>query len=181
VQSFRNRLLQCGSPMGSQALPVNLLQVGLLSPWVRGPGRSLLQHRLHLGSQPPAGIHLLQCVVPSTGCRWISAPPWSSLGCRGTTCLTTVFIMNFRGKVSALAPGAPPPPPSSLILVSAELFLSHHFTPLSWLLPFRSFLPFLKYVITEVLPPLLIGSALASGESISESAGTGSVGYGGSF
>jgi len=34
VQSFRNRLLQCGSPTGSQALPANLLQRGLLSQWV---------------------------------------------------------------------------------------------------------------------------------------------------
>jgi len=34
VQSFRNRLLQRGSPMGSQALPANLLWCGLLSPWV---------------------------------------------------------------------------------------------------------------------------------------------------
>jgi len=31
VQSFRNRLLQRGSPMGSQALSGNLLQHGLLS------------------------------------------------------------------------------------------------------------------------------------------------------
>ncbi|KAK4810770.1 hypothetical protein QYF61_007744, partial [Mycteria americana] len=30
VQSFRNRLLQCGSPTGSQVLPANLLQHGLL-------------------------------------------------------------------------------------------------------------------------------------------------------
>jgi len=34
VQSFRNRLLQRGFPMGSQALPANLLWCGLLSPWV---------------------------------------------------------------------------------------------------------------------------------------------------
>jgi len=35
VQSFRNRLLQRESPTGSQALPANLLGVGLLSPQVR--------------------------------------------------------------------------------------------------------------------------------------------------
>jgi len=35
VQYFRNRLLQRGSPTGSQALPANLLQRGLLSPQVR--------------------------------------------------------------------------------------------------------------------------------------------------
>jgi len=34
VQSFRNRLLQYGCPTESQALPINLLHCGLLSPWV---------------------------------------------------------------------------------------------------------------------------------------------------
>jgi len=37
VQSLRNRLLQCGCPMGSQALPANLLKCGLLSPQVHRP------------------------------------------------------------------------------------------------------------------------------------------------
>lgn len=32
VQSFKKRLLQCGSPMGSQVL-ANLLQSGLIFPW----------------------------------------------------------------------------------------------------------------------------------------------------
>jgi len=41
----------------------------------RGPGRSLLQHELPMGSQPPSGIHLLWHGVHSTGYRWISAPP----------------------------------------------------------------------------------------------------------
>jgi len=76
----------------------------------------------------------------STGCRWISAPLWTSMDCRGTACLTVVFIMGCRGKISAPVPGAPPPPPSSLTLVSAELFLSHRLTPLSRLL----FFPFLN-------------------------------------
>ncbi|KAK4831466.1 hypothetical protein QYF61_017714 [Mycteria americana] len=64
VQSFRNRLLQRGSPTGSQVLPANLLQHGVLSlHGVTGPARSLLQHGLPMGSQPPSGIHLLQCGV----------------------------------------------------------------------------------------------------------------------
>jgi len=52
-------------------------------------------------------------------------------GCRGTTCLTMVFITSCKERFSALATRAPPPPPLSLILVSAELFLSLHLTPLS--------------------------------------------------
>jgi len=95
-----------------------------------GPGRSLLQCGLPMGSQLPSGIHLLWLGVPSMGCRWISAPAWTSTGCRGTACLTRVFSTVCRG-TSALVPGAPPAPAFSLTLVSAELFLSHILTPFS--------------------------------------------------
>jgi len=62
VQSFK--LLQRGSPLGSQALPANFLRCGLLSLHrSTGPGRSLLQHRVPTGSQPPSGIHLLRLGV----------------------------------------------------------------------------------------------------------------------
>jgi len=65
--------------------------------------------------------------------------------------------------------------------MSAELFLPHSLTPLSQL-PFSTgFFPLLKYVITEALPPLLIGLALASSVSVLEPAGIGSVKHGGSF
>jgi len=74
------------------------------------------------------------------------------------------------------------PPPSSLTLVSAELFLSHRLTPL-FRLPFHhiSFLPLLKYIITEALPPSLIGLGLGSGGSILEPASTDFVRHGGNF
>jgi len=55
---------------------------------------------------------------------------------------------------------------------------------LSSTLPFHCrdfFLPLLKYVITEVLPPSLMGLALASGKSVLEPAGTGSIKQGGIF
>ncbi|KAM9591150.1 uncharacterized protein ACIBXB_006064 isoform 2-T2 [Morphnus guianensis] len=180
VQSFRSTLLQRESPTGSQVLPENLLR-GLLStdPQVL-PGTCS-------SAGSPRGHSLLReptCsgVGSSTGCRWRSAPPWTSLDCRGTACLTMVFTMGCRG-ISALVPGAPPPPPSSLTLVSAGLFLLHVLTPLSGCRFCLSQLFFflLEYVITEALPLSLIGSALASGRSVSEPAGIGSVGHRGSF
>jgi len=138
------------------------------APLFTGPARSLLQHGLPTGSQLPSGFHLLQHRVPSVGYRCISAPPWTSTDCRGTTCLTMVFITSCKGKPSTLAPQAPPPPLSSLILVSAEFFLSHSLTPLSQLLFHHRCFPPLKYVITEVLPLLLIGLVLASNRSVLE-------------
>ena len=45
----------------------------------------------------------------------------------------------------------------------------------------RFFPPLLKCVIPEVLPPLLMGSALARGGSILGPTGIGSIGHGGSF
>jgi len=64
VQSFRNRMLQRGSPTGSQVLPENLLHYGLLSlHGSTGPARSLLQRGLLMGSQLPSGNHLLRRVV----------------------------------------------------------------------------------------------------------------------
>jgi len=136
---------------------------------------------LPTGSQPPSDSHLLQCGVYSMGYRWRSDPLWTSMGCRWTACLTMVFSTSCKGRLSAPASQACPPAPSSLTLVSAELFLSHLLTPLSRLPFYHSFFPLLKYVIAEVLPPLLIGLALASGGSVLALAGTGFIRDGGSF
>jgi len=38
---------------------------------------------LPTGSQLPSGIHLLWRGVASMGCRWRSAPPWTSMDSRG--------------------------------------------------------------------------------------------------
>jgi len=103
VQSFRNRLLQRGSPTGHKPCQQTCSSVGSSLHGAAGPGRSLLQDGLPMGSQPPSDIHLLHRGVPSTGCRWRSAPPWTSMDCRGTTCLTMVFIMSCKGRLSALA------------------------------------------------------------------------------
>ncbi|NXE28935.1 UBQL1 protein, partial [Ardeotis kori] len=50
----------------------------------------------------------------STGCRWISAPLWASMGCRGTACFTMVFTMGCRGILARSS--ITPLPPSSLTL-----------------------------------------------------------------
>ena len=120
VQSFRNRLLQCGSPRGSQVLPTNLLQHGLLSPQVLP------------GACSSVGSLWCHSLLRAATCSSMG----SSTGCRGTTCLTVVFSMGCRG-ISAPAPKAPPPPPSPLTSVSAELVLSHILTLLSLLLLFH--------------------------------------------
>jgi len=120
VQSFRNRLLQHGSPTGSQVLPTKLR--GLLSP------------RVHRSWQDPAPAWALHGVTasfghppaPAWGPPW-AAPPWGSKGCRGTACLTVVFTTGCRD-ISSLVPGLPLAPASSLTLVSAELFLPHILT-----------------------------------------------------
>ena len=108
AQSFRNRLLQRGSPHrvaspASKAAPAR-------APLHRAasPARSLLQRGLPTGSQPPLGAIPCTAVGSSTGCRWISAPPWTSTGCRVRACVTMVLPRSGRG-ISAPVPGAPPP------------------------------------------------------------------------
>jgi len=100
---------------GPQVLPGACSSVG--SPW----GHSLLR------------ASTCSSVGSSLGCRWRSAPLWTSIGCRGTIFLTMGCSTCCRG-TTALVPGASPPPPSLLTLVSAEFFLSHILTPLFSLL-----------------------------------------------
>lgn len=46
-------------PVGSQVLPGNLLHMDSSLKGSTDPARSLFQHRLATGPQPPSGIHLL--------------------------------------------------------------------------------------------------------------------------
>ena len=140
VQSFRNKLLQHGSPMD---LPGTCSIAG--SSW----GHSLLQALTYSE------------VGSSTGCRWTS-PLWTSMDCRGQ--LASLLS-------SPWAAGEP-------LLRCLE-----HFPPLlrHWLWDLQRcfsqacslcccfllhrvffFFTFLKNAITEVLPLLLVSSALAS-------------------
>jgi len=104
------RLLQCESPEGSQLLPENLLQWGLHSLHrATDPARSLLQHGLPKGSQPPSDIHLLRR----------GSPPWAAGG-----------DLLHRGPPRAA--GAQPTSPQSSSWAAGEALLQHleHLLPL---------------------------------------------------
>lgn len=44
----------------------------------------LLLLQLPMGSQPQSGTSHCSAMGSSRGCRWISAPSWTPMGCRGT-------------------------------------------------------------------------------------------------
>lgn len=176
MQSFRNSLLQHGSPSGSQVLPENLLQHGLL-------------HRSAGPCPEPApawvshGFTSLSWASTCSGMGLLYelqvdlCTPMVLHGLQGHSCFTMVCIMGCR-RIAALAPGAPrPPPPSALTLVSVEFFLSRILTPLfsghNYICAITFFL--LKYVFTEALPPFQLGPALASSPSVLEPPGIGSA------
>jgi len=170
-----------GPPQGHKPYQQTCSGVGSSLHGSAGPGRSLLHHGLPMGSQPPSGIHLLQQELPSTGYRWRSAPLWNPMDCRGTTCLTMVFITGYRGRLSAPTFQAPPPPSfftdlgvcRAVSLTSSYCSLYPAVSPAEFF-----FLPLLNYVIPEVLLPSLTGLALASSGSVLELAGTGFIRHG---
>jgi len=132
VQSFRNRLLQCGSSRGHKPCQKTCCSVGSSLHGSTGPGRSLLKRGLPKKSQLPSGIHLLQREVPSMGYWWISAPPCVDLhGLQGNSLPHHGLHHELQGKALFSNISGTSFPPPSLTLVSAELFLSHHLTPLS--------------------------------------------------
>jgi len=111
LQSFRNRLLQCGFPMVSQALPAKLLQHGFLSPmfywfwqepapvWGSPQGHSFLQVPTcsSVGSLPQAtGGSLLH-----------RGHPWTAGGQPATS---WVFITSCKEGPSAPTSQTPPSP-----------------------------------------------------------------------
>jgi len=110
---------------------------------VTGPTKSLLQHRVSIGSWPPSRHSYLLQHGTVDGLQVGICSTMDLRGLQGTTCIMMAFIRDYRG-FSALAPGAPPPRTSSLILVSAQRFLSHFLTPLSQLLLCSSFFPWLN-------------------------------------
>ncbi|KAK4822389.1 hypothetical protein QYF61_014159 [Mycteria americana] len=167
VQSFRNRLEQSCQQTCSSV--VSSLHVST------GPARSLLQRGLSKGSQPPLGhIHLLQhgvlyglqvdiCSTVDLHAGGQPASPWSSPRAAGESLLR-------RWSTSS---------PSFFTGLGVCGVVSFTYSHSSLWLQLPSFFPpLLKYVITEVLPPSLMGLALASSRSALETAGISSMDIG---
>ena len=133
-----------------------------------GPARNLLQWGLPTGSQPPSGIHLFRHGVLH--------------GLQVDIC-STVDLHELQGD-SLPHHGLPHGLQGNLCSGTWSISSSSFFTDLGVCrvvsLTFQSSLccrfPLLKSVLPEALPPLLMGSALASGRSILEPAGIGSWG-----
>ena len=78
VQSFRNRLLQRGSPMGSQVLPANLLQRGVFHGLQMDICSTMNLYGLQGDSLPHYGLHHgLQGKVPALVPGASPPPPFS--------------------------------------------------------------------------------------------------------
>jgi len=162
--SFRNRLFERGYPTRSQVLPVNLLQPGLLSPCSHrscqepAPAQGLHTARASLGCihlLQHAVLHGLQVDICSTmdlhGLQWNSLP---HLG----------LLHGLQGNLFSGAWNTFPSFFTDLCVCKVVSFTCSHHS----LLPAVALFPLLKYVIIEVLPPSLMGSALASGTSFME-------------
>jgi len=122
VQPFRNRLVQYGSPMGSQVLPANLLQRMVLTLHrSTGPARILLQCEISMGSQSPSGIHLLWHGV----LRWLQVEICSTMDPHGLQRIASpLHGLNHKLQGNLCSGAWSTSSPSFLIdLVSAEFSL----------------------------------------------------------
>jgi len=109
----------------------------------------------------PRGHSLLQAPPPAHGLQVNICSTVDLHGLQGDSLPHHGLLHGLQG-ISVLLPGPPPPPCSLLTLVSAALFLSRVLTPLfhcSFCCAGLLFFPLLKYVLTEVLLPLLMGSS----------------------
>jgi len=146
VQVLQEQAAPVWVPHGTQALPANLLQCGLLSfHEPKGPARSLLQRGLSTGSQLPLGICLLRYGV----LHRLQVDICSTMdlhGLQGDTCLTMVFITRSKGRLSAPTSRAHSSPSFSTDLGVCRVvsFTSSHSSLLSAILLHFFFFPFLN-------------------------------------
>lgn len=135
------------------------------SPLVQGPDRILLP----MGSQPPSGIHLLQCGV----LHRLQEDLRSSMdftGLQGHSLHHHGLHPRLQGVPSTYSTSVPP---STLTWLSAELFISHTLIRRSWMQLWRFSFFFSSCLnIPEALPLLL---TLTGGRSLLEPAGIGSL------
>jgi len=146
-----------------------------------GPGRSLLQRRLPMGSQPSPGIHLLRrgflhrLQVDICSTMDLHGLQRDSLPHHG-------LHHELQGKDLCFSISSTSSPSffTDLAVCRVASFTSSHSSLLTVISAQFFFLLLLNYVITEALPPSLIGLALASGRPIFEPASTGFIRHGGS-
>jgi len=183
VQSFRNRLLQCGSLRGSQVLPANLLQCGLFSPCVHRPCWEPAQVQNSHGVTASFGcIHLLcRGVFPGLQVKICSITDLHGL--QGHSLPHHGLQHGLQGNLCSGAWSTSSPSFIDLAVCRVVSLISSVFSLLSpdAVAVAQKLFPLLKYVIPWALPPSLIGLALASDRSILELAGIGSVRHEGSF
>jgi len=165
-----------GPPWGHKSCQQTCFSVGCSLCGSTGPGRSLLQHRFSVVSQPPSGIHLLQCWV----LHGLQVDLCSTVDLQGLQGHSLSHHGLLHGPQGNLCSGAwSTSSPSFFTNLGVCRVISLMYSHSSLLLQF--FFPFLKYIITDMLPPSLMGLVLASSGSILEPAGTGSVRHRGSF
>jgi len=170
VQSFRNRPLQRGSPTGSQALPENIHQCGLLS---------LRDHR---SCQEPAPAQAFHGVTASFGCihlLWcgvfhrLQVDTCSTVdihGLHGDSLHHHGLLHRLQGNLCSGALNISPPSFFPDLGACSIVSLTYSHSSISVQV-------FVSCVIMESLPPLLLNLALPSTGSVLELAGTGCAGH----
>jgi len=164
-----------GPPRGHKPCQQTCSTVGSSLHEATGPARSLLQCGLPTGSHPPA---------PAWGHPWAAGrdllhrePPWAA----GHSLPHQGLLHGLQGNLCPDAWSTSTPSfCTDLGVCRAVSLTSSHFSLLLEKCTYRGFSRFLNDVIPEVLPPSLVGSALASSGSVLELAGFGSIGHGGS-
>lgn len=157
VQSFRNRLLHCGSLIWHSSCQKKLSELFcMVHSSCQDPAPVWVLHGLQL---PSGHIHFLwHGVFRGLRCEYLlwHGHPWAVWGQHRA--LLHRLLGNLLRCLEHLLPMLPPCHPSSLALVSAILFLSHFFSVLlSVTADGQHLLPFFKYGVAEVPQALLLG------------------------